>query len=286
MSDKPTNGAGVEDEVAEDDDEDEIPVEVEDADTRPVKVPDLGAALSHGAAEPIEAQDADAQLSHEDMLELVGQGEQEKAALAEQIKQLEEKLEASDKEKKDHYERLLRSTADMENLRKRTRKDIDDSKLDVRGKALKEILPVIDNLERALTHAEQTSDDAQGIIEGVKLVMRQFEQALERLDVKSVDAKGQPFDPNVHEAVTQAPSADVAPGSVLEVLQRGYTIGARLLRPSLVVVAQAPPEDTEPEPEPEIEPEPEAKIEPIPMPPADDDAQAEPESEPEPERET
>ncbi len=291
MSDKPTNGVGAEDEdvepeadeVAEaeaedEDDGEEIPVEVEDADTRPVKVPDLGAALSAGTAEPVEAEDEGVALaegealSHEDLLGLLGQAEQEKAVLA-------QKLEEAEKEKKDNYERLLRSVADMENLRKRTRKDVEDSKIDAKGRALKEILPVIDNLDRAVTHAEQTADDPAGVIDGIRLVLRQFEQALDRLDVKPVDAKGKPFDPNIHEAVSQVPSEDVSPGSVLEVLQRGYTIGARLLRPSLVVVAQAPPAEVEPA---EAEPaEGNGETDPIPMPPADDEVEAEADAKPE-----
>ena len=300
MSDKPSNGASAEDEVAgeaeaaeaeavdmaeeadEGNDEDEIPVEVEDVDVPGVKVPDPGESSFEGTA---EVADSSGQLSHEDLLELVGQGEQEKAALGKQFEELGQELEAVEKEKKNHYERLLRSVADMENLRKRTRKDVEDSKIDARSKAIKEILPVIDNLDRALTHAEQTTDDTAGIIDGVKLVLRQFQQALDRLDVRPVDAKGKPFDPNIHEAVSQAPSDDVPPGSCLEVLQRGYTIGDRLLRPSLVVVAQAPPAEPAPEEaEPsEAESESEAaggngETEPLPMPPADDEEEPKPES--------
>jgi len=266
MSDKRTNGAGdpsEEDEAgsagetspevaADSGDDEEIPVEVDAADvTRPVKVPDLGAAFDAGAAGEGEAAGADrAGLSAEDLLELLGQAETEKASFEARIAELEA-------EKKEYYERLLRSAADMENLRKRTRKEVDDARLDARGKALKEMLPVIDNLDRAVHHAQSASSDAAGIIEGVELVLRQFAQALERCEVRAIDAAGKPFDPNIHEAVSQIESAEHAPGTVVEVLQRGYTLGPRLLRASLVVVASAQSKPA---------------AAPTPMPPADEDA--------------
>jgi molecular chaperone GrpE len=99
------------------------------------------------------------------------------------------------------------------------------------------MLPVVDNLERAIEHATQAGSNP--IVEGVQLVLRQFQTAFERLDVLPVEAQGQPFDPNLHEAISQQES-DQAPGTVVQVLQRGYRSGERLLRPALVVVAKAP----------------------------------------------
>jgi molecular chaperone GrpE len=105
---------------------------------------------------------------------------------------------------------------------------------------LKEMLPVVDNLERAIEHATAQAGSSP-IVEGVQLVLRQFLTAFERLDVVPVDALNQPFDPNVHEAISQMES-EAAPGTVVQVLQRGYRIGVapneRLLRPALVVVAK------------------------------------------------
>jgi molecular chaperone GrpE len=268
MSDKPTNGADGED-------EDEIPVEVDgDAITRPVNIPDLGASLYQGAADDGEVEeDTDAEtptppdaagLDRDDLLELLGQAETEKVALAARVEQLEQQLAASQAETKDHYERLLRAHADMENLRRRTRKDIDDGRIDARGRVVKEVLPVIDNLDRAAQHAEQANDPGS-IAEGVKLVLRQFAQSLERVEVTPIDAQGQPFDPNLHEAVSQAETDEVPPGSVYQVLQRGYKIGDRLLRPALVVVAQAAA-GAKPAAAPAVD---HALSEATPMPPAD-----------------
>ena len=157
---------------------------------------------------------------------------------------MDEKRQQLEREKKEFHDRLLRSTADLENFRRRSRKEVEDARIDSRSKVLKEMLPVIDNLERAVEHA-QTSGETDGaatqILEGVQLVLRSFSQALERFDVKLVEAAGQPFDPNFHEAIAQAPATVEAPaGTIATVMQQGYTIGSRLLRPSLVVVAAGP----------------------------------------------
>lgn len=160
----------------------------------------------------------------------------------ERIAQLEAENAQLAREKQDNWDRLLRATADLDNLRKRTRRELDDARVESRTKVLREMLPVIDNLERALEHADTGPEGASSVIEGVKLVLRQFTQALERCDVVAVDAVGKPFDPNLHEAISQVETTEHAPGSVVQALQKGYTIGNRLLRPALVVVAKAPPE--------------------------------------------
>ena len=152
------------------------------------------------------------------------------------IAELEAKLAASEKEKKENWDRYLRSAADLENTRKRNKREADDAKFETKTKIRKEILPVVDNLERAVEHAGVGSEN-QPIVEGVQLVLRQLMTAFERLEVTPVEAQGQPFDPNLHEAISQQES-DLPPGSVVTVLQRGYKSGERLLRPALVVVAK------------------------------------------------
>lgn len=150
---------------------------------------------------------------------------------------LETKVAALEKEKKDNWDRYLRAAADLENLRKRQKRELDDVKLESKGRVLKEMLPVVDNLERAIEHATTTAG-SNPIVEGVQLVLRQFLTAFERLEVTPIEAGGQPFDPNLHEAISQQES-DSPPGTVVQVLQRGYKSGERLLRPALVVVAKA-----------------------------------------------
>ena len=98
------------------------------------------------------------------------------------------------------------------------------------------MLPVVDNLERAIEHAT-TTGEKNPIVDGVQLVLRQFTTAFERLEVTQIEAIGKPFDPNLHEAISQLES-DAPPGSIVQELQRGYKSGERLLRPTLVVVAK------------------------------------------------
>jgi molecular chaperone GrpE len=157
--------------------------------------------------------------------------------------ELEAKLAAAEKEKKENWDRYLRAAADLENLRKRQKREIEDAKFETKGKVLKEMLPVVDNLERAIEHATAAAggNEKDPILEGVQLVLRQFMTSFERLDVFPIDAQGQPFDPNLHEAISQLETDEHPPGTVVQVLQRGYRAGDRLLRPSLVVVAKAKP---------------------------------------------
>jgi molecular chaperone GrpE len=148
-------------------------------------------------------------------------------------------LEAEKAETKD---RMLRIAADFENWKKRARKDQTDGEARAKEGVLRDFLEVVDNLERATaSFADGKESDAKSVREGVELVLRQFRSKLDRYQVKAVETLGQPFDPRLHEAISQAPSADAKPGSVLHELQKGYTIGDKLLRPAMVVVAAAAP---------------------------------------------
>ena len=162
------------------------------------------------------------------------------ATAVDPMAELEAKLATLEKEKKDNWDRYLRSAADLENLRKRQKREVDDAKFETKTKVLKEVLPVVDNLERAIEHAGAA--EKSPIVEGVQLVLRQLMTAFERLDVTPIEALGQPFDPNLHEAISQQES-DAPPGSIVQVLQRGYKSGERLLRPTLVVVAKPKAEE-------------------------------------------
>jgi molecular chaperone GrpE len=178
--------------------------------------------------------------------------EEEEGAAGDELAALRQAKEEVEAKQKETYERLLRAVADLDNYRKRARRDIEDARVEAQSRVLKEMLPVIDNLERALDHASASAGDGQeadvrGILEGVTLVLRQFSQAFERCGVKAIEAMHQPFDPNVHEAVGQEETAEHSPGTVVQVLQKGYLIGERLLRPALVIVSRAPAELPGPE---------------------------------------
>jgi molecular chaperone GrpE len=160
----------------------------------------------------------------------------------------DEKIAALEAEKADLKDRMLRIAAEFENWKKRSRKEQQDNEGKIREAVLRDILEVMDNLERA-TAVTGGATDLASVQQGIALVLRLFAQKLERYDVKAVEAKGKPFDPRLHEAISQAPSAEVPPGTVLNELQKGYRMGERLLRPAAVVVAIAPPAGSDGKPD-------------------------------------
>jgi molecular chaperone GrpE len=133
-------------------------------------------------------------------------------------------------------DQLLRTAADFDNFRKRSRKDVEDAQKKGLERALLEVLPVSDNLERALQAAGQGSDGA-AVLEGVRMVLKLTEDALSRLGVERVQSVGQPFDPGLHEAVQQVES-DSPAGTVVYEMVPGYRLGAKLLRAAMVAVAR------------------------------------------------
>jgi len=154
----------------------------------------------------------------------------------------EERVTLLEGEKAEIKDRMLRIATDFENYKKRARKDQADGEARVKENVLRDFLEIADNLERATAAWRDGKDaDPKAVQDGVDLVLRQFRSKLERYQVRPVESLGQAFDPRVHEAISQAPSADATPGSVLHELQKGYVIGDKLLRPAMVVVAVAPP---------------------------------------------
>lgn len=136
----------------------------------------------------------------------------------------------------------LRTAADFDNFRKRTRKELEDARRNGREDLLRALLPVFDNLERAIQSA-QRSTDVKAIAEGLAMIQRQFVDALGREGIARVPAVGHPFDPSVHEAIQQVETSESPPGTVLAEVQPGYTQGDRLVRAAMVVVSKARPED-------------------------------------------
>jgi molecular chaperone GrpE len=136
-------------------------------------------------------------------------------------------------------ERLLRTAADFDNYRKRTRKDIADAERRVQENLLNVLVQPFDNLERAAQHAE-SAEDVKALAEGLKMVLRQFEDALATVGIQRIASVGKPFDPSEHEAVQHVHTDEVPPGAVAQELRAGYRWQDRLIRPALVVVAKAP----------------------------------------------
>jgi molecular chaperone GrpE len=136
-------------------------------------------------------------------------------------------------------DQLLRTAADYDNFRKRARKDLDEVARRAKEDAVREILPVADNLERAL-EAAASAKDVQGVVDGVKMVLKLFADTLERLGIERVPAVGARFDPQVHEAIQQVESDTHEPGTIVAELVAGYKLGDRLVRAAMVAVARPP----------------------------------------------
>jgi molecular chaperone GrpE len=137
-------------------------------------------------------------------------------------------------------DQLLRTAADYDNFRKRTRRELEDAQRRGRESVIKDLLPVFDNLERAALHADG-AQDVKAVADGLRIVLKQFNDTLDRMGVKRVPTVGSAFDPNVHEAIQHLESHEHPAGVVLNEVQPGYSMGDRLVRAALVVVSKGPP---------------------------------------------
>ncbi len=152
------------------------------------------------------------------------------------LEQQIEQLEKLEQEKRELHDRLLRTAAEFENYKKRTKKEIDDAATRGREQLLKELLPALDNLERALKHAPP----GDPLAVGVQQTEKQLLQALEKFGVTRFSSVGKPFDPALHDAIQQVETNEQPPGTVAQEFASGYMLGPRLLRPAMVAVAKAP----------------------------------------------
>lgn len=137
-------------------------------------------------------------------------------------------------------EQSLRSQAEAQNARRRAEQDIEKAHKFGLEKIVNDLLPVVDNLERALGAIDTSNDALSAVAEGIQLTYKSFIDSLARHQVIVVDPQGEPFDPNLHQAVSAVPNPDVEPNTVINVFQKGYTLHGRLVRPAMVVVAKAP----------------------------------------------
>jgi molecular chaperone GrpE len=161
-----------------------------------------------------------------------------------EIEELRKKLEEKEKEAKENYERLLRIAADLENYKKRAGKEKEDWTKFANEDLMKAILPFIDNLERAVNHAEKVRDTGV-MIEGVRLTLQQVLQALNKFGLASFESVGKPFDPARHEAMLVVESDQHEPNRVVEEFQKGYLLNDRLLRPATVSVSKLPDKEAQ-----------------------------------------
>ncbi len=137
----------------------------------------------------------------------------------------------------DAADRALRAQAELDNYRKRARRELEDERRYAAMPLLRDLLPVLDNIYRGIDAAEK-SPQAAAFVEGIKLVAQNLVNVLAKHDCKKIEALGEPFDPAVHEAISQQPSAEYGPGTVMLVAQDGYVLHDRVVRPAQVIVSK------------------------------------------------
>lgn len=194
-----------------------------------VEVPVEGAGPENAPPPGSEASAAPASATEEEVASLKAQLELSMA----QGRQMMDRL-------KDEHEKVLRASADLENYKKRAAKEKEEMQKFGNERLLKDMLPVVDNFDRALEHAKGQAD-FDSFKKGVEMIRKLFDDTLGKHGVKSFSAKGKPFDPNQHEAMSQVETNEMPPNHVFNEVLRGFTLNDRLVRPALVVVSKEPP---------------------------------------------
>ena len=181
-------------------------------------------AMEQVEAQPVEPTDVDSEVTAEQA----------------HIAELEAQLETAIQKAAEERERALRTAAEMENLRRRTELDVEKAHKFALEKFAGELLPVLDNLERAIELADKENEALKPMIEGVELTLKSMQSGVAKFGLVALDPTNQPFDPNAHQAMSMVPSADVAPNTVIAVMQKGYELNGRVIRPAMVMVSKAP----------------------------------------------
>lgn len=158
---------------------------------------------------------------------------------ADALDDLTVKLEAAEQEAKESYDRFLRASAEFENYKKRAAREMDEFRKYANESLLREFLPVVDNLERAIQSSagNEATNDSDNLIDGVDMTLKEVLRVFEKFVIKPIDALGERFDPTFHQAVMQEENDNQPENTILRELQKGYKIHDRLLRPSMVVVS-------------------------------------------------
>ncbi len=182
-------------------------------------------------AEPLEANPESATPEAENVTE--ADPVEESELTAEQLLvQMQEEAEAA-------RDAALRAQADAQNIKRRAEQDIERARKFALEQFTRELLPVADNLERALEAAAGDDDAIKPIAEGVELTLKSLLDAMKKSNIEVVDPLGEPFDPNLHQAMSMVENSDVEPNSVIAVMQKGYTLNGRLVRPAMVMVSKS-----------------------------------------------
>ncbi|MDG2501348.1 MAG: nucleotide exchange factor GrpE [Porticoccaceae bacterium] len=135
-------------------------------------------------------------------------------------------------------DQVLRVQAEMQNVRRRAERDVESAHKFALDKFAADLVPIVDNLERALAAIDSADEGQKAVAEGLELTLKSFMDVLARYKIEVIDPAGQPFDAELHQAVSMVPNPDLEPNTVMDVFQKGYTLNGRLVRPAMVVVAQ------------------------------------------------
>ena len=192
-------------------------------------------AVNDDQEAPISTLETTAEQSKEDLnaeieAELLDEldTEVEQQPVSEQL--LEQVAKANDQ--------VLRVQAEMQNVRRRAERDVESAHKFALDKFAADLLPVVDNLERALASIDSADEGQKPVAEGLELTIKSFMDVLARYKIEAIDPAGQPFDAELHQAVSMVPNPDLEPNTVMDVFQKGYTLNGRLVRPAMVVVSQ------------------------------------------------
>ena len=146
-----------------------------------------------------------------------------------------------------HWEQLVRTKAEVDNLRKRQTRELENAHKFALERFAGELLPVLDSMELGLSHARDDDADLAKLIEGNELTLKLIIDVLDKFNIVQIDPEGKPFDPELHQAMSMQPKEDLPPNTVVTVIQKGYTLNGRLVRPAMVIVSQAPRVEQKPQ---------------------------------------
>ena len=180
----------------------------------------------------IEAEQKEAEQTAEEVVELTEDQQR--------IVELEAAVAAAEAKVTDQKDSVIRAMADADNARKRAQGEIDKARKFALEKFAGELLPVADNLERALQVANPEDEAIKPVVDGVELTLKSFVSTIEKFGMTVIDPQGQPFNPEQHQAMSMQENAELPPNTVLAVMQKGYELNGRLLRPAMVMVTRAP----------------------------------------------
>ncbi len=183
------------------------------------------------------AETVDVQVETAESAAVEGEIVDESAA---RIAELEKALAASEAKFNEQQDSVLRARAEMENARRRAEAEVDKARKFALERFAGELLDVIDNLERAVMVADTENDAIKPMLEGVEMTLKSFVSTIEKFGMTPIDPQGEAFNPELHQAMSMQESADFAPNTVMAVMQKGYELNGRLLRPAMVMVSRAP----------------------------------------------